>query len=183
MDHWKRFVAWCQRPGMITILRVNPSIGMPESGIMAAKAGARAGALYGPISYLLAGIGANIENSINNPLWRGWGAVFFDPEYPVLLIPSLIISLIMGLIIGTAFGYVFAAHYDNLPGQTSATKGIMVSIIYWVTVPLGLSVLSNLDQFFTHPYVWLPSAFALGPSILWGGLLGRFWERERSGTS
>lgn len=65
-------------------------------------------------------------------------------------------------------------------------KAFVVSLIYWVTIPLGLPVLSQLAKygveglywFVLDVSAWLPTAIGLGTSMLWGWLLGRLWTRE-----
>jgi hypothetical protein len=93
-------------------------------------------------------------------------------------------NLVSGLVFGLIFGLIFAALYDRLPGKTPTIKGIMVSIVYWFTIPLGLPVLANLYRWGLEGlywFLWEPTFIGLGTSIIWGWLLGHFWASERSG--
>jgi hypothetical protein len=102
---------------------------------------------------------------------------------------AILLNIIFGVILGLIFGLVFVALYNKLPGKTPTIKGIVTSIIYWVAIPLGLSVLFHLNQsgfeglhlFFSSSSNWMPTAIGLGTLIIWGWLLGRLWESERFG--
>lgn len=182
MGRWKRFIDWCQRPDMIKVRRFNLSIGMAEL-FRGAEAGAVSGVIYGPVNWLIINIGINLPYG-NLGHWVAGlmtdGMWFLD---------CIIKNLISGVILGLIFGLMFAALYDKLPGKTPTIKGIVISIIYWVTIPLGLPVLSYLYRwgfeglywFFSSPSKWMPTAIGLGTSIIWGWLLGHFWKSERLG--
>jgi len=183
MDRWKRFIDWCRRPGMIKIRTFNPGIGTAEL-FRGAKAGAVSGVIYGAINAPIINMGINlIDGNLGNWIARimtdGW----------FWLGGAILMNIFFGVILGLIFGLIFVALYDKLPGKTPTIKGIVTSIIYWVTIPLGLSVLFHLNQsgfeglheFFSGPHNWMPTAIGLGVLIIWGWLLGRFWESERFG--
>jgi hypothetical protein len=61
-----------------------------------------------------------------------------------------------------------------------------MSIIYWLAIPVGISVLREMRvgglmglYYFFMGNAWVFPALGLITSILWGYLLGRFWARER----
>ena len=182
MELWKRFIDWCRRPGMIKIRTFNPGIGMAAL-FRGATAGAVSGVIYGPVNWLIINIGINLPygdlgNWVNRIMTDGMWAL-----------NCIITNLISGVILGLVFGLIFAALYDKLPAKTPAIKGIVISIIYWVAMPLGLPVLSylyrwgfeGLYEFFSWSSNWMPTAIGLGALIMWGWLLGRFWGSERFG--
>jgi len=145
-----------------------------------AKAGVVSGVIYGPVNWLIINIGINL---INGNLGN-WVTRFMTGG--MWLLDCIIKNLISGLIFGLILGLIFAAVYDKLPGKTPTVKGIVISIIYWVTIPLGLPVLSYLNQwgfeglhlFFSSPTNWVPTVIGLPTSIIWGWLLGYFWESD-----
>jgi len=182
MDLWKRFIDWCRRPDMIKIRRFNTSIGTVAL-FRGAKAGVVSGVIYGPVNWLIINIGINLPYG---NLGNWFAGIMTDGMWAL---NCIIMNLISGVILGFVFGMMFAALYDKLPGKTPAIKGIMISIFYWVALPLGLPVLSylyrwgfeGLDWFFSSPSNWMPTAIGLGALIIWGWLLGRFWQSERFG--
>jgi hypothetical protein len=182
MDRWKRFFDWCRRPNMIKIHAVNSGIGKAEL-FRGAKAGAVSGIIYGPVNWLIINIGINLPyGNLGN-----WVARIMTNGMWAL--NCIIMNLIPGAILGLIFGLIFATLYDKLPGKTPPIKGIVISIIYWVAIPLGLPVLSYLNrwgseglyEFFSSSSNWMPTVIGLGALIIWGWLLGRFWESERFG--
>ena len=167
---------------MIKIRTFNPGIGMAEL-FRGAKAGAVSGVIYGPVNWLIINIGLNVPYG---HLGNWFARIMTDGMYAL---NCIIMNLISGVILGLVFGLIFVALYDKLPGKTPAIKGIVISIIYWIAIPLGLPVLSYLNrwgfeglyEFFSSPSSWMPTAIGLGALIIWGWLLGRFWESERFG--
>ena len=145
-----------------------------------AKAGVVSGAIYGPINWLIINIGIAL---INGDLGNWVTHIMTDG---IWFLDCIIKNLISGLIFGLILGLIFAAVYDKLPGKTPTIKGIVISIIYWVTIPLGLPVLSYLSRWgfeglyweFVYAGTWKATTIALGTSIIWGWLLGYFWESD-----
>jgi hypothetical protein len=142
-----------------------------------AIAGAVSGVIYGPVNWLFINIGITdlplsdwVANIMTSGMW---------------FLSCIIKSMISGVVLGLVFGLIFAVLYDKLPGKTSTIKGIVIPIIYWVIIPLGLPVLFHLYRwgfeglywFFSMPIYWSPTAIGLGTSIIWGLLLGSFWDR------
>ena len=191
MNSWKRFIDWCQRPGMIKIQRGNLGIGVAELS-RGAKAGAVSGGVSGVVHSPIQNFGGMIVWTIigrlrNLPVqsFESWVAGFMQPWFLASIIGQIIIGVVAGLI----FGLMFAALYDKLPGKTPKMKGIVMSIIYWLALPVGIPMLyyigdwglEGLHAFFMGPYAWVNPALSLIPSILWGWLLGHFWASERLG--
>ena len=140
-----------------------------------AKAGAISGIIYGPINWLSINIGINLSygtlgNWIARTITQGTWAL-----------TCIIKNIIGGVIGGMIFGVIFAVLYDKLPGKTSGIKIIIISIIYWVAIPLGLPVLNTLRLWgfegFFWGFMWEPTLIGLVTSIIWGWLLGFFWDR------
>jgi riboflavin transporter FmnP len=146
-----------------------------------AIAGVGSGVIYGPINWLFINLGLNIGHL------EYWGSGLVTDGMWVL--SCITKNLISGLIFGLVFGLMYVALYDKLPSTTSTAKGVMMSIIYWIAVPLSLSMLSRLHRDGIEGLYWslsslpfvLPIAIGLGTCVLWGWLLGRFWASEQLG--
>lgn len=178
MDLWKHLISWCKRPNMIKTSEYNPQIVMMSKLGRGVKVGATSGVIYGPLNWLIINMGLNLPyGHLGNWISR----IMTDGTW---YLGCITINLVSGLIFGLIFGLLFAALYDKLPGKTSTMKGIMISIIYWFTIPLGLPVLANLYRWGLEGlywFSWQPTLIGLGTSIIWGWLLGRFWASERLG--
>jgi parallel beta-helix repeat protein len=175
MDLWTRLIAWCQRPGMIKLRTFNPHIDMVHL-VRGAKAGAVSGVIYGAVNAPIINIGINL---FNGQLGNWVAGIMTDGLW---LLAAILMNSILGVIAGSIFGLIFVVFYDRLPGTTPADKGIVMSIIHWATISLGLSVLfspNGLYMFFSNARIWRPIVIGLGTSILWGLLLGHFWESGR----
>ena len=128
-----------------------------------AEAGAVSGVIYGPANWLIINIGVNFLYG-NLDSWVAH--VMADVMgYLSCIAENLVSGLILGLI--------FATLYDKFPGRTSAIKGIVISIIYWVAIPLGLPVVSSLYRWgfegLYWAFDWRPTAIGLDTSMIWGG--------------
>jgi len=138
-----------------------------------AKAGAVSGIIYGPISWLFANIGLNLPyGTMGN-----WVATM-DLSYLTCIISNIIVGALGGLI----FGLFFAVLFDKLPGKTSDIKAFMISILFWITFHLVIPVLNTLRGYGFESFYWDPFdssmvVIGMGASILWGWLLGSFWDR------
>ncbi len=191
MDRWKRFIDWCRRPDIIKIQRFNPSIGMAALS-RGAKAGAVSGVIYGAVTSPLINFGLWVYGSIRAQQYNLPAQTFGDWVVGMVqpwFLASIIANIIVGVIGGLIFGFAFVGLYNKLPGKTPEIKGIVISIIHWVSIPLGLPVIFHLNLygfeglywFFCSPFNWMPTAIGLGALIMWGWLLGRFWGSERFG--
>ncbi len=177
MEIWTRFINWCQQPNMIKFRTFNPHIGMVHL-VRGAKAGAVSGVIYGAVNVLIINIGINL---ISGQLGNWIAGIMTDGLW---LVGAILLNSIVGVIGGLIFGLIFVALYDKLPGTTPTDKGIVMSIIHWAAISLGLSVLfypDGLGMFFSNARIWRPIVISLGTSILWGWLLGHFWESGRPG--
>jgi parallel beta-helix repeat protein len=160
---------------MIKIHTFNPHIGMVHL-VRGAKAGAVSGAIYGALNTPIINIGINL---INGQLGNWVTGIMTDGLW---LVGATLMNTILGAVLGLIFGLIFVVLYDRLPGITPTDKGIVTSIIHWAVIPLSLSVLfspEGLSMFFSSHRNWRPIVIGLGMSILWGWLLGHFWERGR----
>jgi nitrous oxidase accessory protein len=160
---------------MIKLRTFNPHIGMIHL-VRGAKAGAVSGVIYGAANTPIINTGINL---INGQLGNFVAGIMTDGLW---LVGATLMNSILGTVFGLIFGLIFVVLYDRLPGITPTDKGIVTSIIHWAVIPLGLSVLSypeDLSMFFRSPSNWRIIVIGLGTSILWGWLLGHFWERER----
>jgi parallel beta-helix repeat protein len=172
MDLLTRFIAWCQRPDMIKLRTFNPHISMVHL-VRGAKAGAVSGVIYGAVNAPIINIGINL---ISGQLGNWIAGIMTDGLW---LLAAILMNSVIGVIAGSIFGLIFVVLYDRLPGTTPTDKGIVMSIIHWAAIPLGLSV--RLYMFFSNARIWRPIVIGLGTSILWGWLLGHFWESGRPG--
>jgi len=162
---------------MIKLRTFNPHIGMVHL-VRGAKAGAVSGVIYGAVNVLIINIGINL---INGQLGNFVTGIMTDGLW---LVGATLMNSILGAVLGLIFGLIFVVLYDRLPGITSTDKGIVTSIIHWAAIPLGVSVLfypEGLSVFFRSSRNWRVILIGLGTSILWGWLLGHFWERGRPG--
>lgn len=181
MELWKHFIEWCRNPSMIKIRRFNPGITMAAL-FRGTIAGAVSGVIHGAVTPLI------INIVIHRPFMHGGhlarSLAYVMRDYFVV-VPM---STVFGVIFGVIFGLIFVALYDRLPGKTPAIKGIMTSLIYWIAIPLCLTLRAYLHEWgFEGLYllfdpdgfeIWGLIAIELPLSIIWGWLLGRFWESE-----
>ena len=91
------------------------------------------------------------------------------------IINGFIGGIIYGIIFGLIFGLIYAAVYNSLPGSTSIMKGIVLMLIVWLILSVGLGYLS-IDLFGTTYYIVSLITGLIG-SIIWGFLLGKFWDK------
>ena len=191
MGYFTRFIKWCQRPNMIKIRTFNPHISM--AGLLkGAKVGAVSGVFSGAVISPLMNIGAwpvfwLRARLLNLPIYSTFESHIAGVMQPWFLV-TIIMSIIFEVFAGLIFGLIFAVLYDNLPGKTPTKKGIVMSIIYWLVIHVGISVLREIRvggliglYYFFMGSQWVLPALGLIPSILWGYLLGCFWARERLG--
>lgn len=95
----------------------------------------------------------------------------------VFIFPAMIFGIIIGgIIFGLIFGLIYAALYNSLPGSTSVAKAIILSIIAWLIFSVGLGY-SNIASFGIAYYVIGSIVIGIITWIIWGYLLGRFWDR------
>jgi hypothetical protein len=192
MAIWKRFMAWCQKPGMIKIRTFNPHISM--AGLLkGAKVGAVSGVFSGAVISPIMNFGSwpvvwLRRRLLNLPIYSTFESHIATVMQPRYLVTIIIMSIIFEVFLGLIFGLIFAGLYDKLPGKTPKKKGIVMSIIYWLAIPVGISVLREIRYggllglywFFMGSGIWV-TALGLIPSILWGYMLGRFWTSKRLG--
>jgi hypothetical protein len=172
---------------MIKVRTVNPHIGMAEL-LRGAKAGAVSGIIFGALLGSIGNIGLNLINGIINGNLEYFVASLTTER--MMSLGPIIVYIIFGVIGGLIFGLMFAAIYEKLPGKTPKSKGIVTSIIFWVVLILGFPALYNLYRWGFEEFYWFvrgsfyqeQAVIGLGTSILWGWLLGRFWERARART-
>jgi len=149
--------------------------------VRGAIVGVVSGVIYGPLNWLVINLGINF---INGNLYWWVTSLIARGGY---ILDCVVQNLISGLVLGLFLGLGFAFLYKKLPGNTSIIKGIVISIVYWLIIPLGLPILAYLirggfDYFywgFIYGGMWKATVIGLGPSLLWGWLLGYFWESDK----
>lgn len=126
-------------------------------------AGAKAGVIFGIILSIL-------------------GVVYtyatLEPGYVIVTeraIGLVIGYAIAGAIVGAIFGTIYAAAYNHLPGAKSILKGLSLGIVWWIVVGLGLAYLLGTVIDIYHAVSSLISA------LIWGSLIGFFWDRYKAG--
>jgi len=82
--------------------------------------------------------------------------------------------MIAGAIVGAIFGTIFAAAYNRLPGAKSILKGLSLGLVWWIVVGLGLSYLLGTEIEIYH------IASSLISALVWGSLIGFFWDRYQA---
>jgi hypothetical protein len=171
-----------KKSGMIKIKQFNPNIDIAKLG-RGVMAGTISGAIHGPVSWLMVNIGMNLVLGHLG----SWFDYFLTETWMLRSIAGYIWS---GAIFGLIFGLIFVAIYNKLPGKTSTTKLLSISIIHWLFMPPGLLTLVNLYlqegveglHMFLSWYLQ-PSAFFLFSSILWGWLWMHFFASESRSAS
>lgn len=85
-------------------------------------------------------------------------------------------AIFSGIIGGLIFGLIYAAIYNSLPGSSSVAKGIVLAIIFWLILSVGIGFV--VSGIFGMTYYILNSIIiGLIGSIIWGYLLGKFWDK------
>jgi len=144
--------------------------------VSGAKSGVISGSIYGVINTVV------INVVVTGLIFPTVFPEFFVGGLRFLRITVVAVWLIGGLIIGAfgglVFGLIFAVLHGRLPGKTPKIKGIILSIVFWVifglTQQLALSARWPPEAVFL---ISMPIMTSLGTSVLWGILLGTFWER------
>ncbi len=141
------------------------------------KAGIVSGIIYGIISAIL---GLLIIMVYWQTLMGGLGVFFMGTDMMAVfmfMLPSLFIgAIVAGIIGGIIFGLIYAAIYNSLPGSTSVMKGIVLSLLFWIIFSLALGYTSmtvyGMEYFAVNNVV-----IGLITSVIWGFLLGKFWDK------
>lgn len=141
------------------------------------KAGIVSGIIYGIISVIFGAITAVIywETILSNYAGITVGAADMMGVIGFLIPILAIAGIIGGIIFGLIFGLIYAAIYNSLPGSTSVMKAIVLALIGWVLLSLGMGY-GNLAVD-TMYYVVGNVIFGLIGWIIWGYLLGVFWDK------
>lgn len=136
-----------------------------------AKAGIVSGVIYGALNGLFVKL---VAISVLFP------SAFAEHFGQGLLITWFGGGVIFGVIGGVIFGLILAAGYTRLSGRTSVIKGVILSIPFWVVMGIYDDVMQTVDVAgwdAVMPVVAIPLVLGLAVSILWGVLLGFFWDR------
>lgn len=88
-----------------------------------------------------------------------------------VLIPMMIVG---GIFFGIIFGAIYAAVYGSLPGGTSVKKGIVFSIILWLLTSVGYYGMLALAG---TAAIAVFAVLGLISSLIWGALVGVFWDK------
>lgn len=151
------------------------------------KRGAKAGALSGVV-FSFVWLAAllylpTIIRALRDWLWGPPpGIVVPIPSVPIsfrLLVAFFGLALAVWLGMGVFFGVVFAALRENLPGETSVKKGVVLSIPFLFSTIWALRLLSGGYMDVGLVTLSLPVRVPVSV-ILWaffGFLLGFFWSR------
>ena len=123
------------------------------------KSGAAAGVIYGIIFSIIAIVYTYTQ---------------LEPgEY--IVYERAIGFIIAYAIVGVIFGMIYAAAYSHLPGAKSISKGISIGVIWWIVIGLGLGYyLGTIESMPIHAVTSLISA------LIWGVLVGFFWDRYKA---
>ncbi len=127
------------------------------------KAGILAGVIEGVI--LIAVIAAMAETLLPG-FWATMGAL---GSTGLAMTVFAIVGIIGGIFSGLIFGAIYAAAYGSLPGS-SIVKGMILSIVMWLVFSVALNY-GTIAQYPTY------AAISLITSLLWGALVGIFWDK------
>jgi hypothetical protein len=133
----------------------------------------------GVVSCVINGVIFGIMMAVVISIWTTEFAVAIGATIPaegvvvladMWVVGAVIGSIIGGIIGGIIFGAIYAAVYGHLPGATSVVKGIVLSIIVWLVlgVPLNFAVIAALP---------IVAVLGLISSLIWGALIGVFWDK------
>ncbi len=160
------------------------------------RRGLKAGIIAGLISGLLIGLiltGLNltvfndhikeiIEYSINQEEKRTGQLIPIDTKDTILFIVTygmIMGSTITGISSGIILGLVLGGLYNIIPGKTPITKGLILSMCWWI---IGISLSSIIQSTFSTEEITQNTIYrtvdytaSLIGQILLGYLLGRFW--------
>ena len=143
-----------------------------------AKAGLVSGLIYGILSGVIwaAGFAVFVPlEEIREVYFPAKLFMEFGPEFSletlrmIGVVSMFIAGIILGIVFGTIFGVIFAPTYMILPGKASLTKGIIFWVVFCILLPLAGVVLFG--------YICWITAINFIPMIIYGALLGLFWDR------
>lgn len=145
-----------------------------------AKAGLLAGLVYGALEAsvvvaLLVTFRSRIIDVIRSELPSGT-TVDASAVYNSLVGVDAAIAVVFGIIAGMVLGLVFGAVSDRIPGRRGATKGLVFGLVLWLILHVVADYVENLKYGVTFYLVDI--GLGLGTSLVYGGLLGLFFERE-----
>lgn len=140
------------------------------------KAGVVSGVIYGVVNVI---VNLVVMGVILPSVFPEFFVAVFDFVAMIIFVVLLVAGLFAGVIIGLIFGFIFAVLYKELPGRTSAIKGVIFSFALWAILGLTLQLATSVG--WPPPearhLLSIPIMISLGTSILWGILLGYFWDR------
>ena len=149
-----------------------------------AKAGGRAGILAGliygilgaaAVVTLLVAFKSHVIEVIRSELPSG-STVNVNTVYDPLVAVDAAVAVVFGIVAGLALGLVFGAVSDRIPGRRGVTKGLVFGIIFWLILHVLADYIENLKYGVTFYLVDI--GLGLGTSLVYGVLLGIFFERE-----
>jgi hypothetical protein len=126
------------------------------------KAGLISGVIFGASAF-------SIQYLIDRLSW-GYGI-----SYTIVFM--IIFGSILGLFFGIIIGLIFATIYKKLPGTTSITKAIIISIIAWVFISLLFPLITNYRYFFLSDTYVRNAMVPLIYFIFFGIILSLLWEK------
>ncbi len=141
------------------------------------KAGGYAGFIFGVINAILVTI-------ILLVLWESFSTTsmpdFASSIFISIIITSFISTIFSGIIGGAIFGVIYAAIYNKLPGSTSAMKGIVLALVYWLVFSIIIGYYRRSDYDIMYYYV-VNIGLGLVLYLFWGVLIGKFWDKYADG--
>jgi hypothetical protein len=144
------------------------------------KAGLFAGLIYAVVEAaavvtLLVAFKSRVIEVISSELPSGTtGNV--NAAYTLLVATDATVAVTFGIVVGIVLGLVYSAASDRIPGRRGVTKGLILGFILWIILHVLADYFENLKYGLTFYLVDI--GLGLGTSLVYGVLLGFFFERE-----
>jgi len=144
------------------------------------KAGLLAGLIYAVVEAaavvtLLVVFKSTVIATVSSELSAG-STLNGSAAYDGLVVTDAVVAVVFGILAGVALGLLFGAVWDRLPGRRAVTKGVVFGLILWLFLHVIADYFENLKYGVTFYIVDI--GLGLGTSLVYGALLGLFFERE-----
>lgn len=98
------------------------------------------------------------------------------PTKEMIMILDVVLTFFLGIFIGTIGGLLFSMAYKDFPTNSNIVKGMLCSIPLWIIFRLGKGFI-DLENYGTLYVILVHGVIGLIIWLIWGALLGYFWDR------